>query len=276
MRAILVAALLAGLLPMAAAAAAPLQIVRPIVSEMEGGVADPPGYEYAPGQTLFFACRIANYAKTSEMKIHLAYSVQAFDSRNVPLVELYKNEISDELALEDKEWLPKIATSIAIPPLIYSGAYHIVVKVEDLVGKTNTELSVPFRVRGRDIAPSDTLVVRAFRFYRDENGTQPADKPAYRVGDGLWARFYITGFKYGPQNKVDVSYRISIVWPGGKWEQPEPAVEHSESFYPKRYVAASFGIPLTSVHPAKYTMLVTVKDAIGNQTCESTQPFTVE
>jgi len=38
------------------------------------------------------------------------------------------------------------------------------------------------------------------------------------------------------------------------WTQPEPAVEQSESFYPKRYVAASFGITLQgNIRPGDYT-----------------------
>ena len=48
-----------------------------------------------PGETLFFSCRIAGYAKTPEEKVHLAYSVQAFDPKGVPLTEIYKNEMID-------------------------------------------------------------------------------------------------------------------------------------------------------------------------------------
>ena len=58
-------------------AAPPLQIVRPILSDAEGGAALPASFEYRPGETLFFSCRIANYQKTPEEKIHLAYSVQS-------------------------------------------------------------------------------------------------------------------------------------------------------------------------------------------------------
>src|SRR3974377_771808 len=142
-----------------ALAAAPLQIVRPIVSDAEGGASLPTGFEYRPGETLFFSCRIANYQKTSEEKIHLAYSVQAFDPKGVPLVELFKNDITAEVVPQDKEWMPRIATEIAIPPLIAPGTYSIVVKVEDLVAKSKAELSVTFQVRGRRVGPSDTLTV---------------------------------------------------------------------------------------------------------------------
>ncbi len=260
-------------------AAATLQIVRPVISQMEDGAPDPPGFEHVPGETLYFTCRIAGYSKTAEEKIHLAYSVQAFDPKGVPLTEIYKNEISDEVGPQDKEWLPKIQTEIPIPPLVGPGAYKILVKVEDLVAKNQTELPVPFQVRGRSLEPSDTLVVRNFRFFRGEDDTQALDKVVYKPGDAVWAKFDITGFKYGEKNKIDVSYVTSVIAPSGKvlWTQPEPAVEQTDSFYPKLYVPASMGITLQkNMRPGEYTIAVQVKDAIGSQTYEAKATFSVE
>ncbi len=270
--------LLAALLPALVGGAPALEVVQPMLSQMDGGAPDPAGFEYVSGQTIFFTCRVANYAKTADSKIHLAYSVQPFDAKGVPLTEIYKNEASDEVTPQDKEWLPRIATEILVPPLIASGTYKIVVKVEDLVAKTSTGLDVPFHIRAREVAPSDTLVIRNFRFYRDEEGTQTLETAAYRSGDGLWARFDIIGFRYGPGNRIDVSYTTSILGAGGRvlWSQPEPALEQSESFYPKRYVAASMGLSLQGTKRGEYTLQIQVKDAIGNQTCEARQVFTVE
>src|SRR5579862_2664667 len=100
-RLIVLLALLPGLL----IAAPALQVVKPIISQMDGGTPDPPGYEHIPGEVLFFTCRISGYTKSQESKIHLAFSVQPFDPQGVPLGELYKNEISDEVSPQDKEWL---------------------------------------------------------------------------------------------------------------------------------------------------------------------------
>ena len=135
------------------------------------------------------------------------------------------------------------------------------------------------KIRGRDVAPSDSLVVRNFRFFRNENDTKPVDKPDYKPGDRVWAKFDITGYKFGPQNKVDVSYVTSVLSPTGKvlWTQPEPAVEQSESFYPKRYIAADFGLNLQkTIKPGEYTIAVQVKDAISGETYETKQTFVVE
>src|SRR5450631_3124358 len=125
-------------------AAAGLEVVRPIVAQSDGGVASLPGFEHVAGETLFFSCRIAGFAKTAEEKAHLAYSVQSFDPKGMPLTEIYKNELVTDVAPQDKEWMPKIATEIQIPPLVGSGTYKILVKIEDLVANTKAELSVPF------------------------------------------------------------------------------------------------------------------------------------
>ena len=66
--------------------------------------------------------------------------MQAFDPKGVPLDEIYKNEMKTEVSPQDKEWMPKIATEIPIPPLAGPGAYKIVVKVEDVIAKTTAEL----------------------------------------------------------------------------------------------------------------------------------------
>ena len=258
---------------------APLAIVRPIISDSDGGGALPAAFEHIPGDTLFFSCRIANYQKTADEKIHLAYSVEAFDAAGVPIMEEFKNEITDEVSPQDKEWMPKIATEVSLPPLAGSGTYKIVIKASDLVAKSNTELSVPFQVHGRDVAASDTLIVRNFRFFRSEEDEQALEMPVYRPGDAVWAKFDITGFKYAAGNKIDVSYSTSVVDSSGKtlWTQPEPAGEQTASFYPKLYVAAEMSIALQkNIRPGAYTIAVQVKDGVGNQTYEGKNTFTVE
>jgi hypothetical protein len=261
------------------AAPAPLAIVRPIISDSEGGAALPKSADYTPGETLFFSCRVAGYHKTTEEKIHLTYSVEVFDPAGVPLVEPFQNDITDEVTPQDKEWMPKIQTEIAIPPLIASGVYKIVVKAEDLVGKEKTELTIPFQVLAHRVDPSDTLTFRNFGFLRSEDDAQPLKKAVYRPGDTVWARFDITGFRYGPKNKIDVSFVDSILDGSGKvlWTRPEASSEQSESFYPKQYISASLSIDIQkNTRPGTYAISVQVKDALGDQTYEAKETFTVE
>lgn len=271
--------LLLALLPALLSAAPALEVVRPFVSQMDGGTPDPAGFEHTVGETIWIQCRVSGWAKTQEQQVHVKYSVQAFDPKGVALDEIYTNEMKAEVSLQDKDWLPKIATSIPIPPLAGHGTYKILVKVEDVVAKTNAELAIPFKVRARAVEPSETLVVRNFRFYRDEDGNQPADKAAFKPGDGVFARFDIIGYKFGPKNKIDVQYVTTVIAPGGKvlWTQPEPAVDSSDAFYPQRYVPAAMGINLQkTIRPDEYAIGVAVKDTVGGQTYEAKFPFTIE
>jgi hypothetical protein len=260
-------------------AAPALEVVRAIVSQSDGGAAMPPGFQHVGGETLFFSCRIAGFAKTAEEKIHVAFSVQAFDAKGVALTEIYKNEMVEEVSPQDKEWQPKIVSEVQIPPLVAPGTYQIVVQVEDLIAHTKTESKVPFEVRGKTVDASDTLVVRNFHFYRGDEDALALEKAIYKGGDAVWTKFDITGFKYGEHNHIDVSYVASLLSPSGKvmWTQPDPAVDKDESFYAKRYVAAAMGINLLATTKAgEYTLMVTVTDNVGKQTVETKQTFTVE
>src|SRR4051794_29546101 len=109
--------LLLALLPALLGAAPALEIIRPMVSQMDGGAPEPAGFEHAAGETLWVMCRVSGYSRSEDQKVHLKYSVQAFDPKGVPLDEPYSNEIKVELSLQDKEWLPGISTSVPIPPL---------------------------------------------------------------------------------------------------------------------------------------------------------------
>jgi hypothetical protein len=279
MRSLLLSCLPIALLSAFSAQAAGLEIVRAAIATSDGGPPEPASFEHVPGETMFFTCRIAGFSKTSEEKVHVAYSVQAFDPRDVPLTEIYKNDLQTDVTPQDKEWMPKIETEVQIPPLVASGKYKIVITAEDLFAKTSTKFEMPFEVRGRAVEPSKELIVRNFQFFRNEDDTQPLDKAAYKPGDAVWARFDIIGFQYGERNHIDVSYVTTVYSPSGKllWTQPEPAVDQSDSFYPKRYVGASMGITLLKdTKPGEFAIGVTVKDAVGKQTYETKQKFTVE
>jgi hypothetical protein len=261
-------------------AAPALQLVQTAVSDIDGGPPNPVTFEYRPGQVVYFTCRVSGYTQDKDQQVRLAYTVQAFDARGVPVAEISKENLTAEVTAQDKEWLPKIDAAISLPSLLFSGDYKITVKVQDLVAKTSAELTVPFKVQSHDdVEPSDSLAVRAFRFLRNEDDTRPAERAAYRPGDHLWAKFAIVGFRSGAGNKVDVSYVTSVLGADGKtlWTQPEPAVVQEDSFYPKPYVQAEMGIEIQArIKPGQYQLMVQAKDVIGKQTCEVKQVFTIE
>jgi len=274
------AAGLAFLLAMGAAfAAGPLAIVNPLISDSDGGAPLPSTFTHAPGETMFFAFQVDGYKASPADKVHLTYHIDAFDPRGVRIIEPIQDEVTDTLAPEDKTWKPAVRTEIQIPPLADSGAYKISISVKDEIGHAEAAREVPFEVRGRRVDPSDTLVIRNFRYFRSEQETEPLAKPAYRPGDAVWARFDIIGFKYGEGNAIDVIYDVAVIAPDGKvlWSQKEAAVDKSQSFYPKRYVPGSMSINLQrNIHPGEYGMVVTAHDRIGSQSYEARQNFTIE
>jgi len=272
--------LLAVLASAALCAAAALQIVQTAVSDIDGGAPNTASFEYRPGQVVYFTCRVSGYTQDKVQQVHLAYTVQSFDARGVPLAEVSENSLNAEVTPQDKEWLPKVEANISLPSLLFSGEYKIVAKVQDLIAKTSAEITVPIKIRGGDdVQPSGSLAVSAFRFLRNEDDTHAAERAAYRAGDHLWAKFAIVGFRSGPGNKVDVSYVTSVLGSDGKtlWTQPEPEGVQEDSFYPKPYIQAEMGIEIQAkIKPGQYQLKVQAKDAIGNQTYELKQPFTIE
>ena len=271
--------LLFAFLPLSLGAAPALAIVKPVVAQSDGGDALPAGFKHIAGETMFFSCNISGFTKSPEDQINLTYSVQAFDPKGVPLAEVYKGDAKEEVGPQDKNWLPKIETQIVLPDILRPGSYKIVVKAEDALGKTSADLTVPFEVNGRDVAASPALLAKDFRWYHNEDEQRALSQPVYHAGDNMFMKFDFTGYKYGENNKVDVSYTASLVLENGKtiWTQPEPATEQSEAYYPKPYVTGEFGISLNKdFKPGTYTMAVAVKDAIGKQSSEGKFQFTVQ
>jgi hypothetical protein len=267
------------LLALTSYAAEPLEVVQATISQSDGGAPMPPGFEHAPGEIIFLTFQVNGFAKNAEEKVHLRYTVDALDPKGVRIVETISDQVAAELTSHDKEWKPKIRTEIAIPPEAGTGEYKIVIGIRDEMAKKQAEKSIAFRVRGHPVEPSDALTIRNFRFFRGEDDQQALPKAVYRPGDPVWARFDITGYKYGKDNAVDVVYGIAVSAAGGKtmWSQPEAAVERTQAFYPKRYVPGSMSIQLQpNIRPGEYVITVHVKDATGGQTFEGKYNFTVE
>lgn len=272
------------LLPVALAgslwgAAAPLAVVRPIVSDRDGGASVPSSMVHDPGETMFFSFQVDGYTVSAGDRVHLTYKLDTFDAHGVRIMEPVAAEIEETLAPEDKNWKPSVRQEIVIPPLADSGIYKIVIAVTDVVGKATAEKEVPFEVHGRRVDPSDTLTIRNIRFFRGEDDREALPKAAYRPGDAVWTRFDIIGFKYGEGNAIDIGYDVAVLAPSGKvlYSQPQAGADKSQSFYPKRYVPAIFSLATRhDTHPGEYTVLVTAHDGVGNQSSEARQSFTIE
>lgn len=259
-----------------------LSIEHAVVAQSEDGAPVPPDFHFAPGEVVFFSCQVASYTKRpkeDENQIDLSYQIEARDPKGVPIIPVETGKVASNLTAEDKDWLPKIRHSVALPPLADSGQYRITVKVKDNFGNSEAEASVPFNLQSREVAPSGTLIVRNFRFLRTEEDRDPLQVAAYRPGDTVWARFDMTGYKIGDKNHFEVEYGLKVLRPTGEitYEQPHAAEEKNEGFYPQRYTPGVLSLNLPhDLKRGEYTIVLTVRDHIGHQTYETRQKFAVE
>ena len=275
--------LTAAVVCVAAPAEKKLAIVRPLLSQMEDGAPVSSGFEFVPGETIHFSCQVEGYKKVEDKseveKMLLTYQVEARDSRGILLQPVQEGKEGGTVTAEDKNWMPKIVESIVIPPLAESGEYQILVKVKDEMGQATAEARTAFTVKGRDVAPSDTLVVRNFRFLRAEEDGKALQVAAYRPGDPVWARFEMTGYKLGEGNQFDIEYGLEVLLADGSvgYSLPQAATGKEQTFYPQRYQPGVLNLNLAKDQKTGgYTIVLKVRDNLGNQTYETREKFSVE
>jgi hypothetical protein len=259
--------------------AAPLKIIEAGIHQTEDGPLVAHGASFVPGEVLFFSCRLDGFQVSPAKKVAIQYEFTAVDPNGIPLVEPASGKVDVELAPEDKAWKPKIRQIVLVPPLADSGVYKIRISVKDGLSGQTVSLEAPFEVRGRAVEPSATLVVRNFRFYRQEDDSEPLSVAAYRPGDAVWARFDITGYKLGAGNQRDVAYTVTVSAEGGRvlLAPREPSVERGGTFYPERYVPCVISLNLQpNIKPGEFTILIQTEDRTGGQTAEWKQTFRVE
>ncbi len=273
-----VALLLCAAAPASSQPKKPLAIVNAALLEADDGLAARSDTVYLPGETLYLSFQIQGYTTDRQNHVKLSYRIEALDPSGIPFAEPEQNKIDTELLPQDAKWVPRVRFSPAIPPFADSGHYKFAIHVTDEIGKAETRQELPFQVRGRHVPPSPTLVVRNFQFSRQEDG-EPLPAPAYRRGEALWAAFDITGYQKGEKNLVWVDYGVAVVNVEGNvlFQQAEPAEEKGIFFYPRRYVHAVFSLNLErSIAPGEYTIVLTVRDRLSDQTYEDRHKFTVE
>jgi len=255
---------------------------RAALHQFEDGPVLAPNYEFVPGETAYFSCRIAGYrtAKNDDQQsVKLSWEMRVLDPSGVPIEKDKSGKIAETVLPQDKDWKPKFLATFIIPGFVPSGTYHIPIKVKDEVAGTEISMDLPFKVHGHDLQPSETLVARNVQMLRAEDDRVPMKNPVYHPGDMLWARFDIVGYKLGEGNHFSVSYGLAVLNASGEqlFAQPDAASEEKSSFYPQRYVPGVLSLSLNDqVAKAPYILLVTIHDKVGNQTFEIRQPFQVE
>jgi hypothetical protein len=265
----------------ALAATGQLSVVQPVVAQFDGGPSVPVGFTFASGESIFLSFDIAGFKPEGDedLSLNISWECLAFDSAGVALAALQKGEVKVALAPEDKKWRPRVRAEIVLPQGMTSGAAEIRISATDHVGGGKAALTVPFRTRGLDVTTVDRLQALRFRFLRSEDSNEALTVPAYRQGDMVWGRFEIAGYRLGEGNTYQVSYGLEVFRANNEslFRQEEAANETGKSLYPRRYVTGTLSLQLTKdLAPGEYTILLRIRDAVGNQQSESKHSFRVE
>jgi len=267
------------------AADKPLAVVHPVFARGEDGAPEASDEDFVPGETVYFSCQAEAYRKTDKpddygkQNISLKFQIEVRDKSGALLKPVEEGKIETTVTQEDKDWKPKLRDTIVVPPLADSGEYTVMVKLSDELAKAAVEKTAVFHIKGRDVAPSDTLVVRNFRFLRNEDDAKPLPVAAYRPGDSVWARFDMTGYKFGEKNQVDIEYGLTVLGEDGSvaYTEPQAANQKIQTFYPQRYQPGELNLNLGKEQPlGKYTIVLAVRDNLGRQMYETRETFSVE
>jgi hypothetical protein len=271
--------LTAGTLP----AASKLAFDRLALHQYEDGPLLPAAYEFLPGETIWFSARIAGFESQpagDNRNVKLSWQVGITDPAGVAVEAPKTGRLDESLRSQDKDWVPKFVVSFLLPSFVPGGNYHIPVTVKDELAGSEISGSLEFHVRGESIEPAESMVIRNFRFLRNENDTEALRQPVvYKPGTTLWARFEMAGYKFEANHKFSVDYGLAVLNAEGKelFAQPEAAAESKESFYPQLRVPGALSLKLDpNVPRATYTLIVTVHDKISGQTAEQRETFRVE
>jgi hypothetical protein len=259
-----------------------LAIDRVDVHQFEDGPLLEASHVFLPGETVYLSCRLTGYqiagSADSGRSIKLSWRFHASDAAGMNVVPDATGVIEVPIFSQDKDWRPKFDHDFLIPAFFASPSVRIELSVLDEVGKSMAKTGVELSVRGREIAPSDTLVARNLHFQRSETDASPLEPAVYHPGETLWARFDITGFKYGPKNRYAVDYGLAILRATGEkvFEQPAAADDTNESFYPQHYVPGAISLNLDPMVPeGDYILAITMRDKVGGESTEARAPFRI-
>jgi len=269
----------------AIAADKPLAIVHPVFARSDDGPPEASDEDFVSGETLYFSCQAEGYRKADKpndygkQNVSLKIQIEVRDKSGALLKPIKDEKIETTVTQEDKDWRPKLRDTIVIPPLADTGEYTVLVKLSDELAKTTIEKPALFHIKGRAVAGSDTLTVRNFRFLRGEDDVRPLPVAAYRPGDSVWARFEMTGYKFGDKNQVDIEYGLTVLREDGSvaYTEPQAANQKIETFYPQRYQPGVLNLNLAKDQPlGKYSIVLAVRDNLGKQMYETRETFSVE
>jgi hypothetical protein len=262
-----------------------LEVVQPRIEQYENGPRVPADTVFSGGEAVYVSFRIGGLKATGEDDdhIHAAYTAAVFDASGQSFAKPKSGEIQTTLAEEDKKskWMPKVRYDFRLPQTPVPGLYAVKIHIQDENAEgAAADVEVPFHVGGLQFDATAGLAIYNFHFLRSERDADLVPEGgSYRAGDGVWVKFDIAGYKFGEKNRFDVSYGVTLKDAADKtlYAKPDAARRTAESEYPTRFVPGVFSLDLDKkTGPGVYSVVITVQDAVGNQTVESVHEFRVE
>ena len=266
-----------------AGAASSLTIQGIALHKFEDGPLLDASYEFLPGETAYFSCRLEGFQTEQGgedvRNAKLSWTMEERDPAGALLEPAAAGRIEASLFPQDTNWLPKFLHTFTVPPFALSGEYKITVHARDEISGDEVSGELKFRVKGRAVDPSPALAIRNFLFLTSEDDAFGMRQPLYKLGQKIWARMDVTGYKFAANNRFEIAFGMAVASPDGLqiFSQPDAGTQSGESFYPQRYAPGMLTVNLSSNSPpGTYTLIVTVEDKIGQQSVELKQPFKVE
>ena len=89
----------------------------------------------------------------------------------------------------------------------------------------------------------------------------------------------MTGYKLDEHNQFDIEYGLTVLAADGSvaYSEPRAANAKDQTFYPQRYQPGVLSLNLAKDQPlGDYTIVLAVRDNLGQQSYETRQKFSVE
>jgi hypothetical protein len=281
------AAALASLCAWVVCAAPKLTVERIALHQFEDGPLLQSSYEFLPGETAYFSCRLTGYQTQTldddRQTAKLSWNMEVRDAAGALLEPPAQGRIDAELFPEDTNWLPKFLKSFIVPPFATSGEYRITVRVRDEIAGGEVSGELKFRVKGHaphpSMGPFGELTAYNAVFLSGEDDALGTGSGVYHPGGKAWVRMDVSGYKFADNNRFSIAFGMALENADGKqlFSQADAGTETDASFYPQRYSTGTLTLNLDkNLSAGAYTLVVTVHDQIGNQSYEVRAPFRVE
>ncbi|NWG03014.1 MAG: RDD family protein [Syntrophaceae bacterium] len=236
-----------------------------------------PESPYKPGDKVYTDYNVIGFTTDQEGKLHLLYTLTAFDPAGIPLYPPYKHELHKAVPRPDEPVSGYF--NFDLHPCVPSGKFNIQIKVHDSVKNTDSEFIRSFSVEGGATETTSRLEFRNFQFSLSEGGP-PVTNPVIRVGERIYSQCIIAGMQFR-EDRPDVVIGLKIIGPKGETiiENPE-LIKISDSYFyhPVTFferISAHASLP-SNAPRGRYTWKYAMTDRVANTKVDYEANFEVK